>query len=165
MLAGGNVLFKAPAKVDPPSPSTRLVGVVAAAAGSPKLIRGATEDQYDGSQAATWPETKDLKPAPSAPRLDARIIAPSGTRVVGLTDTDVRTPLIHRVLHELRAGTAGSRTTRLLCAGSEDLTPVAFSPDANSVAVASPEVTYLLDLGGGHGLSRILDGRLLDWRP
>jgi hypothetical protein len=161
-IAPNRILFMIPARYDPPETSQRVVGVVEVT-DSPKLVEGASENDFVTKQHSLWPETKDYKLPPPLPGLRYRVIGPEGA-AAGEDDLVIRTPLTRRTLHAIRVGRGGSAATTVVCATADTVTPAALSPDERRLALVAGDSSYILDLGGGRGLAFLTAGRVLDWR-
>lgn len=162
-LPQGRILFFVPQRFDPPETSARLVGVISGPPGS-KVVQSGPEAQFQAQLHTNWPETRDYQLPPRDPRVDSRVIGP-GDRVAGRVNRDFPTPLVSRTVHQVVTGKLGQPASTVVCGTVDDLTPVAFSPDGRTLALADATESYLLDPSGGHAAVLLLKGRLLDWRP
>ena len=112
---------------------------------------------------AGWPDTKTYRLPPSVPILDHRVDGPV-SRVAGIVEREVGTPLARRRLNEVVVGTAGRPGTSVFCSAAPGMNPVAFSPDETGLGLFDGQDTWYVELGGVHAVTRLVHGQVLAWR-
>lgn len=162
-LDPSHLLFRIPWRFDTTTDIPRLVGVLTIGGSSP-LVENAPEDKFNSDLHASWPETKSYRLPSDQPRVDARVIGP-GDVVGGVLSHEVKTPFVDRTIQQVVTGQLAQSSTNPVCAAFDGIEPVAFSPDAKTMALSGAGSSYLLDLSGGHAAVFLLRGQLLDWRP
>ncbi|GAC1334456.1 MAG: hypothetical protein NVSMB17_16140 [Candidatus Dormibacteria bacterium] len=130
---------------------------------SPTVAAQAPEAYFLTQGHSAWVESRSYRlPAP-LPRLQGRVDGPV-SRVAGLLEREVGTPLAQRRLNEVVLGRSNQAATRPLCAAGGGVVPTGFSPDDALLALYDGRDTLIVDLAGQHAASRLLAGRLLSWR-
>ena len=128
-----------------------------------RVVAGGPLDYFLSIAHSGWPETRSYRVPPVLPRLQDRVDGPS-TRVAGLVQRQVDTPLAQRHLNEILQGTGGRPATTVVCAAAPGMVPLAFSPDEAGLALFNGTQTWYIDLSGSHAVTRLLDGKILSWR-
>ncbi len=160
---GQHILFQVAHNFDPPETDRVLVGVGEMGT-APRLAEQGPLHSFIRADHDAWPETKGYKLPPDQPRLQGRVISPSG-RVAGVLVHGVSTPLVSRSLSEIVGGRSGSPDVGVVCASADPLRTAAFAPDGHNVAVVRRGATEVLDLDGDHSLAPLVRGSVLAWRP
>ncbi|MDQ6746559.1 MAG: hypothetical protein M3010_00420 [Candidatus Dormibacteraeota bacterium] len=146
-----------------PSSSPGVAVVVIGPSPKPTILDEGPRSYFVTDGHSLWADARGYHLPPLQPELSSRVDGAT-SRVAGVRDRSVASPLAHRRLTEIVAGVAGESATHALCAAGAGVVPVAFSPDESRLALADNGATMVLDLSSGHATSRLLTGLLLAWR-
>jgi hypothetical protein len=146
-----------------PSPAAGVAVLLVAPSPKPAVIAQGPQGYFLAEGHTAWTDAKGYRLPPPLPHLAARVDGAT-TRVVGVAERSVSSPLARRQLRQLVVGKAGDPSTQATCVLPPGAYPAALAPDETRVAIVEGADTYLLDLSGTHAAALALTGVLLSWR-